>query len=124
SSIGASIWGATISRNVSGLISRVDPTRPLSRMKRIHLDRSATLDHTDPADATKSVDLTGTTLTESPINACGTATFGLPAIEETSGSVSFMPSGLKMRARTNSSHGIPHARSLTCPPSRDHNVAR
>ena len=73
---------------------------------------SDTLDHTLPADATPSVDRTGTTVTESLMSACGTATFGLPVIIETSGSVSFMPSGAKMRVLTNCSHGMPETRSM------------
>src|SRR5512143_113501 len=99
-----------ISRNVAGAISRLVPTRPLSSTKRIHLDMSDTLDHTDPADATPSVDRTGTTFTESLIKACGTATFGLPTIADTSGSLSVMPSGAKMRVRMNDSQGMPETR--------------
>src|SRR3954471_6126123 len=78
---------------------------------------SDTLDQTEPAEATRSVDLTGTTRTESPTSACGTATFDFPPIEETSGSVSFIPSGAKMRVRMNTSHGLPDARSMIVPPS-------
>src|SRR5512138_428993 len=104
-----------ISRNVAGAINRLLPTRPLSSTKRIQRDMSDTLDQTDPADATASVDRTGTTLTESLINACGTATLGLPAIADTSGSVSVMPSGAKMRVRTNDSHGMPETRSMIVP---------
>src|SRR5215203_6217222 len=89
--------------------------RPLSITNRIHLAISDTLDQTLPADATLSVDRTGTTATESLMSACGTATFALPVIIETSGSVSFMPNGAKMGVLTNCSQGIPETRSMMTP---------
>ena len=49
------------------------------------------------------------------MSACGTATLGLPMIIETSGSVSFMPNGSKMRFLTNCSHGMPETRSMMRP---------
>src|SRR5574338_119956 len=76
---------------------------------------SDTLDQTLPADATPSVDRIGTTATESLTSACGTATLGLPTIIETSGSVSFMPRGSKMRFVTNCSQGMPDTRSMMTP---------
>src|ERR1043166_3663761 len=114
--MGARICGAISSRNVAGWMSRVVPTRPESRMKRIHFDMSVTLDHTEPADATPSVLCTGTTRTLSFTSACGTATFALPWIAETRASVSVMPSGAKIRVRTNASHGMPEMRSTSAPP--------
>ena len=84
-------------------------------MNRIHFDMSLTLDQTDPAGAMASVERIGTTRTLSPARTCGTETFALPPISDTSASVSFIPSGPKMCERTNASHDIPDARSTIVP---------
>src|SRR5215831_12670110 len=97
-------------------MSRLVPTRPLSRMKRIHFDMSLTLDQTEPAGAIASVLRIGTTIPVSPDGACGVATFGLPMMPETSGSVSVMPSGAKMGLRMNASHDMPDTFSMMAPP--------
>src|SRR5258708_7268893 len=105
-----------ISPKVAAVINRCEPTRPLSSTKRIHLDISDTLDHTDPAGATPSVLRIGTTRTVSFRSACGTATFALPLISETRASVSVMPSGVQIRERRKASQDIPDTRSMIRPP--------
>ena len=77
-------------------------------MKRIHFDMSATLDHTEPAGATRRSTLRSERRARCrSTSACGDATFDLPLMPATSGSLSLMPSGAKMRVRMNSSHGMP-----------------
>jgi len=112
----ARICGLTSSLNVAADSSRVVPTRPLSSMKRIHLAMSATLDQTEPAGATGSVVRMGTWRIVSRTSACGVATFGLPMIPATSGSLSVMPRGAKSRVRMKSSHGIPETFATISPP--------
>src|SRR5258706_2891974 len=114
--MGARICGATNSRKFAGVMRRVVPTRPLSSMKRIHFDMSETLDHTEPAGATPSVDLIGTARTVSRICECGTATFALPRMSVTRASDSVIPSGAKIRVRMKTSHGLPETRSMPPPP--------
>src|SRR6476661_3170424 len=97
-------------------MSRFEPTRALSRMKRIHFDMSDTLEYTEPAGAMASVLRYGTAMPVSPDGACGVATFGLPMMPDTSGSLSFMPSGAKMRWRMNASHDMPETFSTIAPP--------
>ena len=84
-------------------------------MKRIHLDMSDTLDHTEPADATPSVLRIGTTRIVSLMSACGNATFRLPATADTRGMDSLIPRGVKMRFCTNVAHGMPDTRSTMNP---------
>ncbi len=105
-----------ISLNVAAEMSRLSPTRPLSSMKRIHLDMSRTLDQTEPAAATPSVLRIGTARSVSRTSACGTATFGLPASPDTRGRVSVIPRGVKMRFCTNVAQGMPDTRSTMKPP--------
>src|SRR5687768_16413900 len=112
---GAWICGVTSSRNDESEINRLDPTRPLSSMNRIHLDMSDTLDQTDPAGAMLSVFPRRVIRTESRLSAWGVATLGLLRKPATSGSVSVMPNGLKMRCLRKSSQVIAEARSITMP---------
>lgn len=83
SSVGARICRVTSSAKVRGWIRRLPPTRPLDheahppgRVREARPDALPT--------PTGSVERIGTTTTESFTRACGTATFGFPAIVETS----------------------------------------
>jgi hypothetical protein len=76
---------------------------------------SDTLDQTDPAGAMLSVFPSRVMRAESPLSACGVATLGLARIPATSGSVSVMPNGAKMRVVRKDSHDMPDARSRTMP---------
>src|SRR5688572_5896720 len=105
----------TSSRNDAGEIRRLDPTRPLSSMKRIHFDISDTLDQTDPAGAMLSVLPRRVIRAESALKAWGVATLGLLRMPFTSGSVSVMPNGAKMRVLRKDSHDMPEARSTIRP---------
>ena len=77
---------------------------------------SVTLDQTEPAAATASVLRIGTTRMVSRISAWGTATFDLPMIPETRGTVYVIPRGVKMRFCTNVANGIPDTFSTMKPP--------
>ena len=84
-------------------------------MKRIHLDMSDTLDQTDPAGAMLSVFPSRVIRDRISPQRMRCSDVRLAQMPATSGSVSVIPNGAKMRVRRKDSHDMPEARSTIMP---------